>query len=181
MQQFLTDPVQFPCQFCKDLLEIGMEMDYHYAALPPPSSKLTVLVQELKKLSQYRAWAPNHEIKEETLKKEAPKQEAIKCETVEKAVVFTLFKATLDLCEALLRNAGITHVRIDGDMKVADRSKAIATFMHDESVHVLLASSRSAGLGLNLCRATTVIFLDRWSVASARANSFVSAVALCVV
>ncbi len=138
-----------------------MEMDHHYTALPPPSSKLTVLVQELKKLSQYRAC--NQEIKEET-----PKQETPKCETVEKAVVFTLFKATLDLCEALLRNAGITHVRIDGDMKVADRSKAIATFMHDESVHVLLASSRSAGLGLNLCRATTVIFLDRWSVASAR-------------
>jgi SNF2 family DNA or RNA helicase len=156
--------------------EIGMEMDHHYTALPPPSSKLTVLVQELKKLSQYRAWAPNQEIKEET-----PKQETPKCETVEKAVVFTLFKATLDLCEALLRNAGITHVRIDGDMKVADRSKAIATFMHDESVHVLLASSRSAGLGLNLCRATTVIFLDRWSAVSARANRFVFVLALCAV
>ena len=162
--------------------EIGMEMDHHYTALPPPSSKLTVLVQELKKLSQYRAWAaPNQDIKEETPKQETPKQETPKQETVEKAVVFTLFKATLDLCEALLRNAGITHVRIDGDMKVADRSKAIATFMHDESVHVLLASSRSAGLGLNLCRATTVIFLDRWSAVSARANRFVFVVALCAV
>ena len=146
--------------------EIGMEMDHHYAALPPPSSKLTVLVQELKKLSQYRAWDPSQEMKQETPKQETPKQETPKQENVEKAVVFTLFKATLDLCEAILRDAGITHVRIDGDMKVADRSKAIATFMLDESVHVLLASSRSAGLGLNLCRATTVIFLDRWSVAS---------------
>jgi len=47
-------------------------------------------------------------------------------------------------------------------MKVQDRTSAIVSFMHDESVHVLLASSRAAGLGLNLCRATTVIFLDRW-------------------
>ena len=123
-----------------------------------------MLLQELKTLSQYRAWAPQPETKQET-KDETPKQETPKRETVEKAVVFTLFKATLDICEALLRDAGITHVRIDGDMKVADRSEAVATFMQDESVHVLLASSRSAGLGLNLCRATTVIFLDRWCAA----------------
>jgi SNF2 family DNA or RNA helicase len=140
--------------------EIGMEMQHHYASLPPPSSKLTVLVQQLKMLSQYRdsAFVP----KQETPKQETPKQETPKKETVEKAVVFTLFKATLDICEALLREAGISHVRIDGDMKVQDRTSAIVSFMHDESVHVLLASSRAAGLGLNLCRATTVIFLDRW-------------------
>jgi SNF2 family DNA or RNA helicase len=180
MQKFGTDPVLFPCQFCVDMREIGMEMDHHYSSLPPPSSKLTALLQELKKLSQYRAWAPQPETKKAT-KDETPKQETPKRETVEKAVVFTLFKATLDICEALLRDAGITHVRIDGDMKVADRSKAVATFLQDESVHVLLASSRSAGLGLNLCRATTVIFLDRWSAASsARVNSAASACSLRV-
>jgi len=153
LQAFQADPAASPCQFCDDMREIGMEMHQHHASLPPPSSKLTVLVQELKKLSQYRALVP---------KQETPKQETPKQEFVEKAVVFTLFKATLDICEALLREAGITHVRIDGDMKVQDRTSAIASFMHDESVHVLLASSRAAGLGLNLCRATTVIFLDRW-------------------
>jgi SNF2 family DNA or RNA helicase len=168
MQLFQADPLTSPCQFCKDMLEIGMEMHHHYSSLPPPSSKLNVLVRELRMLSQHCVSAPKQEAcKQETLtqvtpKQETSKQEAAKQKTVEKAVVFTLFKATLDICEALLRDAGISHVRIDGDMTMPDRTSAVASFMHDESVHVLLASSHAAGLGLNLCRATTVIFLDRW-------------------
>lgn len=163
MQLFQADPLVSPCQFCKDMHEIGMETHHHYSSLPPPSSKLNVLVRELRLLSQHCVSAPKQEAcKQETLTQVTPKQEATKQKNVEKAVVFTLFKATLDICEALLREAGISHVRIDGDMTMPERTSAVASFMHNESVHVLLASSHAAGLGLNLCRATTVIFLDRW-------------------
>jgi superfamily II DNA/RNA helicase len=122
--------------------EIAMEMDLHFSSLPQPSSTLIMLVQELKTHSQYRARTPKSKTKQETAE-ELPKQEALKQETVQTSVVFTLFNATLNLCEALLQAAGITHVRIDGEMKVADRSRAVATFMHDESVHGWLASSLS--------------------------------------
>jgi superfamily II DNA/RNA helicase len=95
--------------------------------------------------------------------------------SVEKAVVFALFNASLDrtshfcvtssnsdavaVCEITLREAGITHTRIDGSMKQQDRTRVVAQFMQDEDCHVLLASTRAAGLGLNLTRATRVIFM----------------------
>ncbi len=95
--------------------------------------------------------------------------------SVEKAVVFALFNASLDrtsqihvtlsysnasaVCEITLREAGISHTRIDGSMKQQERSRVVAQFMQDEDCHVLLASTRAAGLGLNLTRATRVIFM----------------------
>lgn len=44
-------------------------------------------------------------------------------------------------------------------MKQQDRTRVVAEFMQDEDCHVLLASTRAAGLGLNLTRATRVIFM----------------------
>ena len=44
-------------------------------------------------------------------------------------------------------------------MKQQDRARVVAEFMQDEDCHVLLASTRAAGLGLNLTRATRVIFM----------------------
>jgi hypothetical protein len=44
-------------------------------------------------------------------------------------------------------------------MKQQDRTRVVARFMQDEDCHVLLASTRAAGLGLNLTRATRVIFM----------------------
>jgi SNF2 family DNA or RNA helicase len=150
MQEFLADPIASPCQFCADMCEIGME-DCANLENPPPSSKLTALIEHLKMLPQYRS----REHDQESLKQETPNQEFTKPEQIEKAVVFTLFKASLDICEAALRDAGISHIRIDGE--TPNRTEVIARFMHDESIHVLLASSRAAGLGLNLTRASTVI------------------------
>ena len=65
----------------------------------------------------------------------------------------------ITVCEVALREAGITHTRLDGTMKQQDRSRVVADFMQDEDCHVLLASTRAAGLGLNLTRATRVIFM----------------------
>jgi SNF2 family DNA or RNA helicase len=143
MQAFRTDPHQFPCQFCVDMREIGMETCFD--DIPPPSSKLEVLIEHLRMLNQYQNPEPKLETSSDEFKKP------------EKAVVFTLFKAALDICEALLRAAGISHIRIDGE--TPNRTEVISKFMLDDSIHVLLASSRAAGLGLNLTRASTVIFL----------------------
>ena len=63
------------------------------------------------------------------------------------------------VCEIALREAGITHTRLDGTMKQQDRARVVTQFMQDEECHVLLASTRAAGLGLNLTRATRVIFM----------------------
>ena len=71
----------------------------------------------------------------------------------------SLFSHASAVCEVTLREAGITHTRIDGSMKQQDRTRVVAEFMQDEDCHVLLASTRVAGLGLNLTRATRVIFM----------------------
>lgn len=63
------------------------------------------------------------------------------------------------VCEVALREAGIAHTRLDGTMKQQDRARVVTQFMQDEECHVLLASTRAAGLGLNLTRATRVIFM----------------------
>ena len=186
------------CFFCRDMDEIGVKISPEES---PKSSKMQALVDELMTLPQYvqpaslsclsqiscryarGATAPWHVMWQNSKSSSKVKAENIDVEdfdcprprSVEKAVVFALFSASLDckllsccasivfhinaVCEVALREAGITHTRLDGTMKQQDRSRVVAEFMQDEDCHVLLASTRAAGLGLNLTRATRVIFM----------------------
>jgi hypothetical protein len=44
-------------------------------------------------------------------------------------------------------------------MEQEDRTRAVAEFMQDEECHVLLASIRAASAGINLTRATRIVFM----------------------
>ncbi|TPX58926.1 hypothetical protein SpCBS45565_g07864 [Spizellomyces sp. 'palustris'] len=79
-----------------------------------------------------------------------------------KTVVFSQFTSMLDLCETVLTDAGLEFVRLDGSLAQRDRERVLKKFDEVESVGVLLASVRSAGVGLNLVRASFVIVLEPW-------------------
>ena len=49
-------------------------------------------------------------------------------------------------------DAGINHVRLDGDMTSSKRQESINSFQEDEDVKVFLVSLKAGGAGLNLTR-----------------------------
>lgn len=83
--------------------------------------------------------------------------------TNEKAIVYSFFKAGLDLLEGIfVEQLGIECARFDGDISPEDRSKELDHFKSSGSCRILLASVQSSGVGLNIVEANHVAFLDRW-------------------
>lgn len=70
--------------------------------------------------------------------------------------------------EPLLREAGISHGRLDGS--TSDRG-AVVRFFQEGEVPVFLLSLKAGGTGLNLVGADTVIFLDPWWNPAAEAQA----------
>lgn len=79
-----------------------------------------------------------------------------------KTVIFSQFTSMLDLCGTVLEDAAFSFVRLDGSMAQKDREKTLKRFADDDAVRCLLASTRSAGVGLNLVRASFVIMVEPW-------------------
>ena len=78
------------------------------------------------------------------------------------AVVFwTFYKGVSDLAEAMLDAHGVASLRFDGDVRADDRGAVLESFRAGQA-DVLLATVHSGGTGLNITRATTVVFTDRW-------------------
>ncbi|KAH8062340.1 ATP binding protein [Aureococcus anophagefferens] len=85
----------------------------------------------------------------------------------EKVIVYSFFKSSLDLIEAVLIHeqeffAGCDAVRYDGDVSAEQRFAELERFKTAPSVNVLLATVATAGVGLNIVEANNVLFLDRW-------------------
>jgi SNF2 family DNA or RNA helicase len=79
-----------------------------------------------------------------------------------RTVIFAKHRLTLDKACAVLRDAGIEHVRIDGDTNPSTRQFLIdeASSMH----HPIVCSVGAAGTGLNATRYHEMIFLEcSWS------------------
>ncbi|KAJ3021634.1 DNA helicase rad5 [Thoreauomyces humboldtii] len=83
-----------------------------------------------------------------------------------KTVVFSQFTSMLSLCEIVLREHGFGYARLDGTMNQKERERTLKLFASDDAegskVRVLLASMRTAGVGLNLVRASFVVILEPW-------------------
>ena len=92
-------------------------------------------------------------------------------------LIFSFFKAYLDLTEAMLASSGVHCWRFDGDAKHAESMKALQSFKDwkppadgagssggggSSPRCCLLATVHSGGVGLNIVEASTVIFCDRW-------------------
>ncbi|KAI9103826.1 SNF2 family N-terminal domain-containing protein [Phlyctochytrium arcticum] len=108
---------------------------------PPPSTKLKTLIADLTQLRDHHP-------------------------TI-KSVIFSQFTSMLNICEPLLRDHGFQFVRLDGSLSQKQREDVLRTFAREEvegpgEATVLLASVRSAGVGLNLVRASFVVILEPW-------------------
>jgi TATA-binding protein-associated factor len=78
-----------------------------------------------------------------------------------RVLVFCQTKIMLDvISKDLFSTMPITFLRLDGDVKPAERFAIAQTFNQDPTIDVLLLTTQVGGLGLNLTGADTVIFYD---------------------
>ncbi|KAJ7637082.1 SNF2 family N-terminal domain-containing protein [Roridomyces roridus] len=84
----------------------------------------------------------------------------------EKTIVVSQWTGCLTLCSDYLTEAGIVHVKYQGDMTPNKREQAVQVFMSKDKARIMLMSLKCGGVGLNLTRANNVISLDLgWSPA----------------
>lgn len=80
----------------------------------------------------------------------------------EKTIIFCSFVRVFDLIQPRLLQENFNYVRLDGSMKVSERSAAVRALSEDNEVNVMLISLRCGSVGLNLTAANRVILLDLW-------------------
>ena len=81
----------------------------------------------------------------------------------EKALVFTQFVSPPFGAEAIAAAIKpLNPLLLTGSMTAAARDDAVALFAVDPTRHVLVASLRAGGVGLNLTAASVVFHFDRW-------------------
>ena len=104
----------------------------------------------------------------------SPKLEALRellnnCEICEeagashKALIFSKSKKMLDIIEHTILKSYFTetvYLRLDGKTPVCKRSEICEVFNKDHRVRLLLVTTKTGGLGLNLQAASIVIFID---------------------
>ncbi|ORY75046.1 SNF2 family N-terminal domain-domain-containing protein [Leucosporidium creatinivorum] len=101
------------------------------------------------------------------------------CDPDSKSLVFSQFTRFLDLIEAHLDEAGISHCRFDGSMPQKKREAVIKSFSKPidlnstkaQSPQVMLISLKAGALGLNLTCASQVFLCDPWWQASIEAQA----------
>ncbi|KDQ22579.1 hypothetical protein PLEOSDRAFT_1109681 [Pleurotus ostreatus PC15] len=84
----------------------------------------------------------------------------------EKTIIVSQWTSCLSLVSNYLGEAGVAHVKYQGDMDRNSRDTAVRVFMTKDTARVMLMSLKCGGVGLNLTRANNVISLDLgWSQA----------------
>lgn len=77
-----------------------------------------------------------------------------------RVLLFSQFVRVLDLLEPLLARLGLRYLRLDGSTPTLQRQALMDAFQSDPGVAVFLLTTRTAGQGLNLTAADTVIIHD---------------------
>lgn len=80
-----------------------------------------------------------------------------------KCLIFAQFTQSLDVVERLLfetQMPSLRYLRLDGTVPSNKRGDLVEEFNRDDSIKVMLLTSRVGSLGLNLTGASTVIFLE---------------------
>lgn len=81
----------------------------------------------------------------------------------EPLVLFANYRESLDHAEAMLKELGITYVRVDGDITGKDRAECERKFQSGE-VDIFLGQIHAASVSMNLQRASVSLTLDvNWS------------------
>lgn len=77
-----------------------------------------------------------------------------------KVLLFSTMTMILDMIEDYLSLRDYNYVRLDGRIKIEERSENIKAFNNDPNMFLFLISTRAGGVGLNLASADTVIIYD---------------------
>ncbi|PGH01880.1 hypothetical protein AJ80_08952 [Polytolypa hystricis UAMH7299] len=67
----------------------------------------------------------------------------------DKSIIFSVWRRSLDLVGKLFHENGILFSRVDGTMDLSQRKKALAEFLNNSSVRVLLMTIGTGAVGLN--------------------------------
>lgn len=79
----------------------------------------------------------------------------------DRVLVFSRFAMVLSILEECLAQAGINHLVLQGETKVAERQQLIDQFNDDKTITVFLLTTKAGGTGINLTAANKVILFDQ--------------------
>jgi len=86
-----------------------------------------------------------------------------------KAVIFSYFNNPLHQIQKVLNKTGISSEILIGDVSYEDRSRIINLFQDENKFDVLLCNGKVAGEGINLTKASVVIFINEaWNPSANR-------------
>jgi len=96
---------------------------------------------------------------------EAPPEdtESAKIDSPSKCLLFAQFSRSLDAVEEFLLRPhmpSLRYLRLDGRVPANDRQDVVDRFNSDPSAKLLLCTTKTGGLGLNLAAADVVVFLE---------------------
>jgi len=81
-----------------------------------------------------------------------------------KSIIFSCWTRTLDLIGSSLNNALVNFQRIDGECPTAKREKILDEFTNNPNLRVLIMTTGTGAVGLNLATANRVfIFEPQWN------------------
>ncbi len=93
-----------------------------------------------------------------------------------RVLVFSQTRQMLDILERFVSGGGFSYMRLDGNTAIRARLQLIDRYNADESVFVLLLTTKVGGLGINLTGADRVVCHASLSVSM----SAICVVCLCV-
>ena len=105
----------------------------------------------------------NEDLSDDLNGEEGSSTMAGKDQLTSKCLIFAQFTQSLDIVEEYLfapHMPSLRYLRIDGQVPLEERTKRVDRFNSDESIQVMLLTTRVGGLGLNLTGADTVVFLE---------------------
>lgn len=79
----------------------------------------------------------------------------------DRVLVFSRFAMVLSILEECLAQAGVRHLVLQGETKVAERQQLIDQFNDDKTITVFLLTTKAGGTGINLTAANKVILFDQ--------------------
>ncbi|KAF6828597.1 DNA repair and recombination protein rad5c [Colletotrichum musicola] len=81
-----------------------------------------------------------------------------------KSIIFSCWTRTLRLVEKYLKEAGIDHLRIDGDCSLPQRQHMLEEFAKSDDKRVLIMTTGTGAFGLNLTCANRVFIVElQWN------------------
>jgi SNF2 family DNA or RNA helicase len=80
----------------------------------------------------------------------------------DKVLIFSQWGATINLISKYLTSKRVSCIRYGGDLSLSEKTNVINQFDTNPDIKVLLITTTSGGVGLNLTRANHVIMVDSW-------------------